>query len=206
MISRSTSRWNRRAQDVAGFPARSASSISAIRAECILSFAKSRVADDVVAHSPSGRHFNGHVDCLPVIRCRKLEPTMYTFELSLQYRKAVKDRDLDAVLSVFCPNASIVTPLKGSCDVRTYHEWLFATVKRSSLKVINAFQALNGEICLAVLADYEWIMHDDKVLNFTGMSVFDFTPDKMKIKTMRTFYDPSIVRPQLDALNIASVE
>jgi hypothetical protein len=49
-------------------------------------------------------------------------------------------------------------------------------------------------------------MHDDKVLNFTGMSVFDFTPDKMKIKTMRTFYDPSIVRPQLDALNIASVE
>jgi hypothetical protein len=131
---------------------------------------------------------------------------MYTFELSLQYRKAVKERDLDAVLSVFAPDATIVTPLKGVCDARTYHEWLFANVKRSSLKVINAFQAMNGEICLAVLADYEWIMHDDKVVNFTGMSVFDFTPDKMKIKTMRTFYDPSVVRPQLAALDRVSAE
>jgi len=131
---------------------------------------------------------------------------MYTFELSLQYRKAVKERNLDAVLSVFSPDALIVTPLKGRCDARTYHEWLFANVKRSSVKVINAFQAMNGEICLAVLADYEWTMHDDSMVYFTGMSVFDFTPDKLKIKTMRTFYDTSIVRPQLAALNSVAVE
>jgi hypothetical protein len=125
---------------------------------------------------------------------------MYTFELSLQYRKAVKERDLEAVLAVFSPDALIVTPLKGSCDVRTYHEWLFATVERSTVKVINAFQAMNSEICLAVLADYEWLMHDGKVVNFSGMSVFAFTFDKMKIKKMSTFYDASVVRPQLVTL------
>jgi hypothetical protein len=124
---------------------------------------------------------------------------MYTFELSLQYRKAVKERDLDAVLALFSPEAMIITPLKGSCDARTYHEWFFETIKRSSVKVINAFQALNSEICLAVLADYEWLMHDDKVINFSGMSVFEFTRDKRKIRKLSTFYDTSTVRPQLAA-------
>jgi hypothetical protein len=125
---------------------------------------------------------------------------MYTFELSLQYRKAVKERDLDAVLAVFSPDALIVTPLKGSCDVRVYHEWLFAAVKGSTVKVVNAFQAMNSEICLAVQANYEWLMHDDTVIHFSGMSVFDFTPDKRKIKKMSTFYDTSLVRLQLAAL------
>jgi hypothetical protein len=67
------------------------------------------------------------------------------------------------------------------------------------VKVINAFQALNSEICLAVLADYEWLMHDDKVINFSGMSVFEFTRDKRKIRKLSTFYDTSTVRPQLAA-------
>jgi len=125
---------------------------------------------------------------------------MYTFELSLQYRKAVKERDLDGVLAVFSPDALIVTPLKRSCDVRTYHKWLFTTVKKSTVKVINAFQALNSEICLAVQANYEWLMHDDTVIHFSGMSVFEFTPDKRKIKKMSTFYDTSLVRLQIAAL------
>jgi hypothetical protein len=126
---------------------------------------------------------------------------MYAFELSLQYRKAVKERNFDAILLLFSPDAVIVTPLKGQCDVRTYHEWLFATVKKSTVKVINAFQALNGEITIAVHANYEWLMHDEKVINFGGMSVFEFTADKKKIKKMSTFYDTSLVRPQIANLN-----
>lgn len=126
---------------------------------------------------------------------------MYTFELSLRYRKAVKERDLNAVLAVFSSDAVIVTPLKGTCDPKVYHEWLFAVVKRSTVKVTNAFQALNSEICIAVQSDYEWLMHDDKVINFAGMSVFEFTPDKRKIKKMSTFYDTSIIKSKLGALS-----
>jgi len=126
---------------------------------------------------------------------------MYAFELSLQYRKAVRDRDFDAILSMFSPDAVIVTPLKGECDARTYHEWLFATVKKTTVKVVNAFQALNGEISIAVQANYEWLMHDEKIIKFGGMSVFEFTADKKKIKKMSTFYDTSLVRPQIGELN-----
>jgi hypothetical protein len=126
---------------------------------------------------------------------------MYAFELSLQYRKAVRDRDFDAILSMFSSDAVIVTPLKGSCDVRTYHEWLFATVKKTSVKVINAYQALNGEISIAVQAQYEWQMQDDKIIHFVGMSVFEFTADKKKIRKMSTFYDTSVVRPQIVGLS-----
>jgi hypothetical protein len=129
---------------------------------------------------------------------------MYAFELSLQYRIAVRDRNFDKVLSIFAPDAVIVTPLKGSCDVRSYHEWLFATVKKSTVKVRNVFQALNGDISIAVHSDYEWLMHDDQVIQFGGMSVFEFTPDKLHIMKMTTFYDTSLVRPQIPVSNLTA--
>jgi hypothetical protein len=122
---------------------------------------------------------------------------MYAFELSLQYRRAVKERNFDAILAMFAPDAVIVTPLKGVCDVKSYHEWLFATVKKSTVKVKNVFQALNGDISIAVHSDYEWLMHDDRVVHFGGMSVFEFTPDRKHIRKMSTFYDASPVRPQI---------
>jgi hypothetical protein len=127
---------------------------------------------------------------------------MYTFELSLKYRIAVKERNLEAIISMFSLDAVVITPLKGKCNVATYHEWLFKTVKKSSVKVRNVFQALNGEISIAVLADYEWLMHDGRTINFGGMSVFEFTADKKLIKKMSTFYDTSIVRAQIDEINL----
>src|SRR5205085_2555506 len=69
------------------------------------------------------------------------ENHMYAFELSLQYRRAVKEHDLDTVLSLFTPDAIIVSPLTGRCDPKNYHEWLFAIVKNTTVEVLNAFQA-----------------------------------------------------------------
>jgi hypothetical protein len=131
---------------------------------------------------------------------------MYAFELSLQYRIAVRDRNFDKVLSIFSPDAVIVTPLRGACDVKSYHDWLFATVKKSTVKVKNVFQALNGDISIAVQSDYEWLMHDDQVINFGGMSVFEFTSDKRHIRKMTTFYDTSLVRPQIPESSLLPAE
>lgn len=64
----------------------------------------------------------------------------------------------------------------------------------------QCFSSNEGEICLAVQANYEWLMYDDTVIHFSGMSVFDLTPDKRKIKKMSTFYDTPLVRLQLAAL------
>jgi hypothetical protein len=69
------------------------------------------------------------------------------------------------------------------------------------VNVRNAFQAMNGEICIAVLADYEWLLHDDNVVKFNGMSVFEFTTDRRTIRKMSTFYDASVVRPQIVVLD-----
>lgn len=130
---------------------------------------------------------------------------MYEFELSLQYRIAVRDRDFYRVLEMFAPDGIMVTPLKGECDPKTYHTWLFATVKRSTVTVINAFQSLKTEeISLAVQADYEWILNNDKVIHFGGMSVFAFTPDRQKIKKTSTFYDSFLTRSHLGIANSSS--
>jgi 3-methyladenine DNA glycosylase Tag len=65
-------------------------------------------------------------------------------------------------------------------------------------KVKNAFQALNNEISLAVLADYEWLMNNDHIIRFCGMSVFEFTSDKKFIKKLSMFYDTAILKGLLD--------
>jgi hypothetical protein len=122
---------------------------------------------------------------------------MYAFELNLQYRAAVKARNLDAILTMFAPDAVITTPLRGASDVKTYHEWLFSVVKESTVKVQNVFQALNGDICIAVQAKYKWVLNNEKVINFGGMSVFEFTPDRKQISKMNTFYDAAQVRAAL---------
>ena len=126
---------------------------------------------------------------------------MYAFELSLQYRAAVKARNLDAVLKIFAPDAVISSPLKGVSDVKSYHEWLFSAVKGTTVKVQEAFQALNSDMRIAVHGQYEWVMNDDKVVHFEGMSLFEFTPDKMHITKMMTFYDAGLVRAALAEAN-----
>jgi hypothetical protein len=123
---------------------------------------------------------------------------MYAFELSLQYRLAVKERNLDAILPMFSVDAVIETPLRGISGVQPYHEWLFANVKRSMTEVQDVFQALNGDICIAVHSNYKWILNNDKIVEFRGMSMFEFTPDRKKIRKMTTFYDPTRVRAMLD--------
>ncbi|WP_176442528.1 nuclear transport factor 2 family protein [Noviherbaspirillum humi] len=117
--------------------------------------------------------------------------------MSLKYRIAVKERNLDAILSMFAPDAVIETPLRGTCKVRPYHEWLFENVKRSTVEVQNVFQALNGDITIAIHSRYRWLLNNDKTIEFGGMSLFEFTPDRTKIRKMTTFYDTSLVRSEL---------
>jgi hypothetical protein len=126
---------------------------------------------------------------------------MYAFELSLQYRMAVKERNLEAILPMFSDDAVIETPLRGISKVKPYHEWLFANVKRSMTEVQDVFQALNGDIRIAVHSHYKWILNNDEVIEFSGMSMFEFTLDRKRIRKMTTFYDPSHVRTLLDTAN-----
>jgi hypothetical protein len=122
---------------------------------------------------------------------------MYAFELSLQYRRAVKERDFETILSLFANDAKVVSPLKGTCDPKTYHEWIFAAVKNATVEVQNVFQALNGDISIAVQSHYRWLLNNEKVIEFGGMSVFEFTPDRKKIRRISNFYDTSVVRSAL---------
>lgn len=126
---------------------------------------------------------------------------MYAFELSLQYRRAVSERNIDKILPMFAPDAVIVSPLQGLCDPKTYHEWLFVTIKKATVEFKNVFQALNGDIALAVQSQYRWILNNDKIIEFGGVSVFEFTADRKKILKMANFYDTSLVRTPIIEAN-----
>jgi hypothetical protein len=123
---------------------------------------------------------------------------MYAFEVSLRYRLAVKERNLDAVLETFSDDAVIETPLKGVIKPKPYHEWLFAQVKDQVVKVQNLYQALNGDISISIHSQYEWVLNDDEVIKFGVVSLFEFTEDRLKIRKMSNFYDTFKVRSALE--------
>lgn len=122
---------------------------------------------------------------------------MYSFELSTRYRRAVKEKNLDLALSMFSPDAVIVSPLRGICDPKSYHEWLFSTVDYATLHVENVFQALSGDIGIAVQSRYKWVLKNGDVIEFRGVSIFEFTADREKIRKISNFYDTELVRPSI---------
>lgn len=130
---------------------------------------------------------------------------MYAFELNLRYRLAVKERNLDAILSMFSEDAIIQTPLKGICKPKPYHEWFFANIKKSTVIVQNVFQALNGDISISVHSHYKWLLHNGEVIEFDGVSIFEFTQDRLKIRKITNFYDTSHVRLSLEKANLHAV-
>jgi hypothetical protein len=122
---------------------------------------------------------------------------MYAFELSLQYRRAVQEHDLERILAMFEQDAVIVSPLKGTCDPKTYHEWIFTAVKNATVEIQNIFQALNGDISIAIQSQYRWLLNNDSIVEFGGVSIFEFTPNRKKIRRISFFYDTSLVRSAL---------
>jgi hypothetical protein len=122
---------------------------------------------------------------------------MYAFELSLQYRRAVQERDIEKILALFEPDAVIVSPLKGVCDPKTYHEWVFGAVKSATVRILNIFQALNGNMSISIHMQYRWLLNNDSVVEFGGVSIFEFSSDRKKIRKISFFYDTSLVRSAL---------
>lgn len=75
-------------------------------------------------------------------------------------------------------------------EQRSEHPSMWAAIETIAPMIGCTAQTL---LALAVQANYEWLMHDNTVIHFSGISVFEFTPDKTKIMKMTTFYDTSFL-------------
>ena len=120
-------------------------------------------------------------------------------EICMRYLDALNEGSLEKVLSLFDPNAVVVSPLYGEMPATTFFKVLFADTNRSETKLLNIFESISGNTSLALYFHYIWTLKSGKIIEFDCVDVFEITPDKKKFTKLKIIYDTVPIRADFNA-------
>ncbi len=120
-------------------------------------------------------------------------------EICKRYLDAINEGSLEKVLSLFDPNAVVVSPLYGEMPATTFFKVLFADTNRSETKLLNIFESISGNTSLALYFHYIWTLKSGKIVEFDCVDVFEITPDKNKFAKLKIIYDTVPIRADFNA-------
>ena len=115
-------------------------------------------------------------------------------ELCKQYLDALNEGNLEKVLSLFAPDAVVVSPLYGEILATTFYNGLFADTNRSETKLLNIFDSSSGNSSLAIYFHYSWTLKNGKVVNFECVDIIEISSDTKKINKLKIIYDTAPLR------------
>jgi ketosteroid isomerase-like protein len=129
---------------------------------------------------------------------------MHSLKLCKQYLSFVNNGDLAGVLSLFTPNAVVVSPLSGTMAIEPFHQKLFADVKQSRTSVKNIFATVNDVSSVALHFAHAWLLANGGLFEFEGINVFELSEDGRKFSKLTIIYDSAPLRHRLGEEAVAS--
>jgi len=120
-------------------------------------------------------------------------------EICKQYLDALNEGSLEKVLSLFDPNAVVVSPLYGEMPATTFYKALFADTNRSETKLLNIFDSISGNSSVALYFHYIWTLNSGKIVEFDCVDVFEITSNKKKFTKLKIIYDTVPIRADFNA-------
>lgn len=127
---------------------------------------------------------------------------MSPIQICKQYLAAADKADLNGVLSLFTPEALVISPLYGSLDVQTYHQRLFLHTKHSIIRLLHVFEEANDPTSAALHFHYTWILQSGEKVELEIMAVFELTSDKSRLAKLTYIYDTGPIRPYLGRIRL----
>ena len=115
-------------------------------------------------------------------------------EICKQYLDALNEGSIEKVLSLFVPNAVVVSPLYGTLPATTFYQDLFADTNRSDTKLLNIFHSISGNTSVALHFNYIWTLKSGKVVEFECVDVFEITADSKQFTKLTIIYDTAPIR------------
>lgn len=115
-------------------------------------------------------------------------------EICRQYLDALNEGNLEKVLSLFDPNAVVVSPLYGEIPATTFYRDLFADTNRSETQLLNIFDSIGGNSTVALHFHYIWTLKSRKIVEFECVDVFEISPDRKKFTKLKIIYDTAPIR------------
>lgn len=119
-------------------------------------------------------------------------------ELCKRYLAALNAGNLDGVLSLFAPKATIVSPLYGVVEAKEFYTGLFADTNRSVIKLMNIFMPIGNGQSVALHFHYTWTLKSGRVVQFECVDVFELTPDRQAFEKLTIIYDTAPIRADFE--------
>lgn len=124
---------------------------------------------------------------------------MRQLDLCKRYLALLSQGDLERVLQLFEPNATVVSPHYGTLGARAYHERFFAdtNMSRALGRIINIYQALKDTQHIALHFHYTWVRNDGRVTLFDCVNLYELNTDLTKFTKITRIYDASLLQSRL---------
>lgn len=108
------------------------------------------------------------------------------------YFKLLTASDIDGIISLFAPEAQVVSPFLGKMNVADFFAKLGSASAASKLTVFDVLLGENGDSAAAHF-EYDWTLKSGDQIVFQGVDYFKFGADG-RFASMSIFYDTHPVR------------
>ncbi|MCF2528293.1 nuclear transport factor 2 family protein [Yinghuangia soli] len=124
----------------------------------------------------------------------------HTATLVSAYLSALERADLDAVLKLFVPGATVHSPLYGTKSASEFFPEVFADTSRAELHLRGVMEGrgAEGQRLVSFWFRYDWWMASGTPAPFDVVDLAELGDDG-RITTLRIVYDTVDVRPKYEA-------
>ncbi len=115
-----------------------------------------------------------------------------------RYLAALGAADLDAVLALFAPDATVVSPLYGTLPARDFYPVLFADTAESRLTLKATMRGTrDGRDLVSFWFDFDWTLASGEPAPFSVVDVAGLD-DAGRIERLTIVYDTAPIRSAFD--------
>lgn len=117
-----------------------------------------------------------------------------TTDLVQRYLAALADGDLDRILALFAPDATVVSPLYGTLPAADFYPTLLADTGGSRLSLRATMSGeVDGRPVLSFWFDFDWTLANGEPAPFTVVDVAELADDG-RIERLHIVYDTAPIR------------
>lgn len=117
-----------------------------------------------------------------------------------EFFQEIEKRNYEEIIKFFSPNAMIHSPLYGSTEATYFYKEFLTDVKNVKIKIKNFFESSDKPNTAAALIGITLALKNDKTMDVECVDIFEFSPNKDKIQSIKIIYDTKKTHPELSKI------
>ncbi|EOT1824008.1 nuclear transport factor 2 family protein [Vibrio vulnificus] len=114
-----------------------------------------------------------------------------------KYLDALEKADIEKVLSLFTPDATVSSPLYGECKATDFYPELFGDTRSSKITLNGVMEGKSTRECtdlISIWFDFDWTLANGEPAPFNVVDVLEVDKDSRLITKLNIVYDTFNIR------------